>query len=44
MKTIPSLKVVKPDGTVVVQDARTEVAQKGEDAVALFEEWLAFYN
>lgn len=26
VKTIPSLKVIKPDGTVVVQDARTEVA------------------
>uniref|UniRef100_A0A7E4W720 Thioredoxin domain-containing protein n=1 Tax=Panagrellus redivivus TaxID=6233 RepID=A0A7E4W720_PANRE len=42
VKTIPALKVVKPDGTVVVQDARTEVAQKGGDAVALLEEWKAF--
>ncbi|CAD5218727.1 unnamed protein product [Bursaphelenchus okinawaensis] len=42
VKTIPALKVIKPDGAVVVQDARTEVAQKGQDAVALLEEWQAF--
>ncbi|KAI6176228.1 Antioxidant, AhpC/TSA family [Aphelenchoides bicaudatus] len=44
VKTIPSMKVIKPDGTVIVQDARTEVAVKGENAEELFEEWLAFYN
>uniref|UniRef100_A0AC35G277 Thioredoxin domain-containing protein n=1 Tax=Panagrolaimus sp. PS1159 TaxID=55785 RepID=A0AC35G277_9BILA len=43
VKTIPALKVVKEDGTVVVQDARTEIAQKGADKpVELFEEWIAF--
>ncbi|KAI6214311.1 hypothetical protein M3Y94_00252500 [Aphelenchoides besseyi] len=44
VKTIPSLKVIKPDGTVVVQDARTEVATKGQEAEELFEEWLAHYE
>ncbi|KAI6239556.1 Thioredoxin domain-containing protein [Aphelenchoides fujianensis] len=44
VKTIPTMKVIRPDGSVVVQDARTEVATKGEDAVALFEEWQAHYE
>ncbi|KAH7730649.1 Protein R05H5.3 [Aphelenchoides avenae] len=44
VKTIPALKVVKPNGDVVVEDARTEVADKGDDAAALFEEWEAFYS
>ncbi|GMT25872.1 hypothetical protein PFISCL1PPCAC_17169 [Pristionchus fissidentatus] len=44
VKTIPSLKVIKPDGTILVQDARTEVQEKGvENAVELYEEWEAFY-
>uniref|UniRef100_A0A914DT54 Thioredoxin domain-containing protein n=1 Tax=Acrobeloides nanus TaxID=290746 RepID=A0A914DT54_9BILA len=42
VKSIPALKVIKPDGTVVVQDARTEIVDKGEDPLALFEEWEAF--
>ena len=44
IKTIPSLKVVKPDGTVVVNDARTEVVEKGEKASDLFEEWKTFHD
>ncbi|KAI1705471.1 thioredoxin-like domain-containing protein [Ditylenchus destructor] len=45
IKTIPALKVIKPDGTVVVNDARTEVVDKGaENPLALFEEWEAFYE
>uniref|UniRef100_A0A914UGY9 Thioredoxin domain-containing protein n=1 Tax=Plectus sambesii TaxID=2011161 RepID=A0A914UGY9_9BILA len=40
VKTIPTLRVVKPDGTVVVADARTEVQEKGrEDPEALFKAW-----
>ncbi|GMS96482.1 hypothetical protein PENTCL1PPCAC_18657, partial [Pristionchus entomophagus] len=43
VKTIPSLKVIKPDGTVLVQDARTEVQDRGDkSAVDLCEEWEAF--
>uniref|UniRef100_A0A1I7XRL8 protein-disulfide reductase n=1 Tax=Heterorhabditis bacteriophora TaxID=37862 RepID=A0A1I7XRL8_HETBA len=42
--TIPSMRVIKPDGTVVVQDARSEIQDKGiENPEDLFEEWEAFY-
>ncbi|CAI2337206.1 unnamed protein product [Caenorhabditis sp. 36 PRJEB53466] len=44
VKTIPSMRIVKPNGDVVVQDARTEVQEKGEDPETLWEEWLAFYE
>ncbi|CAB3405389.1 unnamed protein product [Caenorhabditis bovis] len=44
VKTIPSMRIVKPDGTVVVKDARTEIQDKGEDVNELFDEWMAFYN
>ncbi|CAI5442660.1 unnamed protein product [Caenorhabditis angaria] len=45
VKTIPSMRIVKPDGTVVVKDARTEIQEKGIDAPNdLWEEWLAFYD
>lgn len=43
VKTIPALKVIKPDGTVVVQDARKEIVEKGADNPSeLFEEWVTF--
>lgn len=42
MKTIPALKVIKPDGTVVVRDARTEVAERGGNPEELFDEWENF--
>ncbi|CAP22346.1 Protein CBG00891 [Caenorhabditis briggsae] len=45
VKTIPAMRIVKPNGDVVVQDARTEIQEKGkEDPEALWEEWLAFYD
>jgi len=45
VKTIPTLRVIKPDGTVVVQDARNEVADKGsKDPAGLWEEWMSFYE
>ncbi|KAL3077263.1 hypothetical protein niasHS_013252 [Heterodera schachtii] len=45
VKTIPTCKVIKPDGTIVVNDARTEVQEKGvENALGLWEEWLGFYE
>uniref|UniRef100_A0A915EQB6 mitogen-activated protein kinase kinase n=1 Tax=Ditylenchus dipsaci TaxID=166011 RepID=A0A915EQB6_9BILA len=45
VKTIPSLKVIKPDGSVVVSDARNEIVEKGgENPVQLFEEWESFYD
>lgn len=43
IKTIPALKVIKNDGTVVVNDARTEIAERGaDDPEELFDEWTAF--
>uniref|UniRef100_A0A0N4ZVY3 protein-disulfide reductase n=1 Tax=Parastrongyloides trichosuri TaxID=131310 RepID=A0A0N4ZVY3_PARTI len=40
IQTIPSFKIVKLDGTVVIDDARTQVAEEGsDDAVALFSKW-----
>ncbi|CAJ0579901.1 unnamed protein product, partial [Mesorhabditis spiculigera] len=43
VKTIPAFRVVKADGTVLVNDARTDVQEKGqEDPDALYEEWGAF--
>uniref|UniRef100_A0A1I8A0W7 protein-disulfide reductase n=1 Tax=Steinernema glaseri TaxID=37863 RepID=A0A1I8A0W7_9BILA len=45
VKTIPALRIIKPDGTVLVEDARTEVADKGADgALDLFESWEAFFE
>ncbi|KAE9413762.1 hypothetical protein Angca_007785, partial [Angiostrongylus cantonensis] len=38
--TIPALKVLNADGSVLIADARNEVAEKGGDnPVQLFEEW-----
>ncbi|VDM79532.1 unnamed protein product [Strongylus vulgaris] len=40
--TIPAMRVLKPDGSVLVADARVQVQEKGrEDPVKLFEEWEA---
>jgi len=45
VQTIPTLRVVKADGKVVVSDARNEVANnENKDAVELFEQWEAFYG
>uniref|UniRef100_A0A1I7Y2N3 Thioredoxin domain-containing protein n=1 Tax=Steinernema glaseri TaxID=37863 RepID=A0A1I7Y2N3_9BILA len=45
IKTIPALRIVKPDGSVIVEDARTQVADKGTDgALELFESWEAFFE
>uniref|UniRef100_A0A8R1HSJ2 protein-disulfide reductase n=2 Tax=Caenorhabditis japonica TaxID=281687 RepID=A0A8R1HSJ2_CAEJA len=44
VKTIPSMRIIKPNGDVVVQDARTEIVDKGADPENLWEEWLAFYE
>ena len=44
VKTIPAMRVIKPDGTVVVQDARTEVQEKGSEPEELFEEWVTFFG
>uniref|UniRef100_A0A915DWV2 protein-disulfide reductase n=1 Tax=Ditylenchus dipsaci TaxID=166011 RepID=A0A915DWV2_9BILA len=44
IKTIPALKVIKADGTVVVNDARSEVESKGANALKLFEEWQSHYE
>lgn len=44
VKTIPAMRVIKADGAVVVQDARTDVQEKGSDAEELFEEWETFFN
>ncbi|CAL2031881.1 hypothetical protein CAEBREN_05304 [Caenorhabditis brenneri] len=44
VKTIPSMRIIKPNGDVVVADARTEIQEKGSDPEALWEEWLAFYE
>ncbi|KAJ1349233.1 hypothetical protein KIN20_004707 [Parelaphostrongylus tenuis] len=38
--TIPALKVLKADGSVLIENARAEVTEKGrDDPVQLFEEW-----
>ncbi|XGW29460.1 hypothetical protein V3C99_008907 [Haemonchus contortus] len=38
--TIPALKVLKPDGSILIADARNQVQEKGrDDPVKLFEEW-----
>ncbi|CAI4223501.1 unnamed protein product [Auanema sp. JU1783] len=43
VKTIPSMKMIKEDGTIVVADARTEVQTQGlEDPEGLYEAWEAF--
>ncbi|CAJ0604481.1 unnamed protein product [Cylicocyclus nassatus] len=43
-RTIPGMRVIRPDGSVVVKDARQEIQEKAaEDPEALFEEWEAFY-
>ncbi|WKY07916.1 hypothetical protein Q1695_007425 [Nippostrongylus brasiliensis] len=43
-RSIPGMKIIKPDGSEVVKDARTEVQEKAnDDPEALFEEWEAFY-
>jgi len=44
VKTIPTLRVIKPDGKVVVTEARNEVAEKGDKPEELFEEWMGYYN
>nr|CAD2164704.1 unnamed protein product [Meloidogyne enterolobii] len=45
VKTIPTFRIIKPDGTVVIEDARTEVQEKGvENALALWDEWMGKYN
>uniref|UniRef100_A0AC35UIS0 Thioredoxin domain-containing protein n=1 Tax=Rhabditophanes sp. KR3021 TaxID=114890 RepID=A0AC35UIS0_9BILA len=44
VSTIPALKVVKSDGTIVIDNARTEVDEKGSDAEALFAEWKKLTN
>ncbi|KAJ1367865.1 hypothetical protein KIN20_028875 [Parelaphostrongylus tenuis] len=42
-RSIPSLRIIKANGAVVVRDARTEVQEKANDnPEALFEEWEAF--
>jgi len=44
VKSIPTFRVIKPDGSVVVSDARNEVAEKGSKALELWEEWMAYYK
>ncbi|TMS37614.1 hypothetical protein L596_004510 [Steinernema carpocapsae] len=45
VKTIPAFRIIKPDGTVLVEDARTDVAEKGsEGAIDLYESWEAFFE
>ncbi|CEF68540.1 Nucleoredoxin-like protein 2 [Strongyloides ratti] len=40
IQTIPSFKIVKSDGTIVVEDARSAVVDEGSDnPLALFEKW-----
>ncbi|KAF7635998.1 W2 domain-containing protein [Meloidogyne graminicola] len=44
-KHIPTCRVIKPDGTVVIEDARTEIQERGVDnALALWDEWMGKYN
>ncbi|KAK0398019.1 hypothetical protein QR680_002389 [Steinernema hermaphroditum] len=43
--SIPTLRIIKPDGSILVKDARTDVADKGVDgAIELFESWEAFFE
>ncbi|EPB67520.1 hypothetical protein ANCCEY_13388 [Ancylostoma ceylanicum] len=43
--TIPALKVLKDDGSILVADARNQVQEKGrDDPVKLFEEWQALLS
>ncbi|KAE9553654.1 hypothetical protein FO519_003102 [Halicephalobus sp. NKZ332] len=43
VKTIPALKVINWEGKVIVNDARSEIAERGGDEPEdLFEEWCAF--
>ncbi|RCN32041.1 antioxidant, AhpC/TSA family [Ancylostoma caninum] len=43
--TIPALKVLKADGSILVADARNQVQEKGrDDPVKLFEEWEALLS
>lgn len=40
VKVIPALRIIKVDGTVAVEDARSQVTDRGADEpLALFEEW-----
>lgn len=45
VKTIPTCRLIKPDGAVVVEDARTEVQEEGvNNALELWDKWMAFYE
>uniref|UniRef100_A0A0N4ZWH2 protein-disulfide reductase n=1 Tax=Parastrongyloides trichosuri TaxID=131310 RepID=A0A0N4ZWH2_PARTI len=41
-RTIPCLKIIKPDGSVACHDGVTDVKEKGDDPDDLFDEWEAF--
>ncbi|CCD62413.1 protein-disulfide reductase [Caenorhabditis elegans] len=41
VKTIPAMRIVNDQGEVIVQDARTEIQNKGENVEGLWAEWMA---
>ncbi|PAV63618.1 hypothetical protein WR25_20869 [Diploscapter pachys] len=44
IKTIPAMKIVKPDGKVVINDARTEIQDNMDNMENLYDGWMACYN
>uniref|UniRef100_A0A8R1DW76 protein-disulfide reductase n=1 Tax=Caenorhabditis japonica TaxID=281687 RepID=A0A8R1DW76_CAEJA len=43
VKTIPTMRIIRANGDVVIQDARGEITNKGEDAEGLWKEWMAHF-
>ncbi|KAI6174532.1 Thioredoxin domain-containing protein [Aphelenchoides bicaudatus] len=41
---IPNMRIIKPDGSVIVQNAHTEIKNRGDNAEELFKEWLELYK
>ncbi|CAI2336235.1 unnamed protein product [Caenorhabditis sp. 36 PRJEB53466] len=44
VKTIPTMRIVKENGDVLIQDARTEIQNKGSDPEALWQEWSLLFE
>ncbi|CAL2031185.1 unnamed protein product [Caenorhabditis brenneri] len=44
VKTIPAMRIVNDKGEVIVQDARTEIQNKGDKPEALWAEWMALFK
>ena len=38
------MKIVKPDGKVIINDARTEIQDNMDNMGSLYDGWMACYN